>query len=122
MAEAPLVLVVDDDERLRELYRVNLSHRGLRVVEAASGADALDCARATPPNVIVLDLSMPGSDGWTVLSALKDDANLAKVPIVVLTGQTDDDTEARVRSAGAVAYIGKPVDTEDLIRVVLRHA
>ena len=119
---APLVLVIDDDHRLRELYRVNLEMRGLAVAEAADGDVGIKIARSGTPAVIVLDLSMPGTDGWAVLDALKADATLSGIPVVVLTGHTDDQVEEDARKAGAVAFVAKPVDTDDLVRVVMQHA
>ena len=118
----PLVLVIDDDDRLRELYRINLEIRGAEVVEAANGDDGLALARTRSPAAIVLDLTMPGTDGWSVLEALKSDAVLSPIPVIVLTGHTDEEIEDDARKAGAVAFVAKPVDTDDFVRVVLRHA
>ena len=117
-----LVLVIDDDERLRELYRLNLEMRGFTVADAANGEDGLESARKVRPSVIVLDLTMPGTDGWAVLKALKDDPGLADTPVVVLTGHTDEEIEDRARAAGAVAFVAKPVDTDDFVRVLSRYA
>jgi CheY-like chemotaxis protein len=118
----PLVLVIDDDARLRELYRVNLEMRGLTVAEAANGEEGLDAARSDRPALIVLDLAMPGTDGFAVLDTLKTDASLSDIPVVVLTGTTDEQVEEDARKAGAVAFVAKPVDTDDFVRVVLRYA
>ena len=118
----PLVLVIDDDDRLRELYRINLEMRGAEVVEAGNGDDGLAIARTRPPAAIVLDLTMPGTDGWSVLEALKADLALSHIPVIVLTGHTDEEIEDDARKAGAVAFVAKPVDTDDFVRVVLRHA
>ena len=118
----PLVLVIDDDDRLRELYRINLEMRGAEVVEAGNGDDGLTIARTRPPAAIVLDLTMPGTDGWSVLEALKADIALSHIPVIVLTGHTDEEIEEDARKAGAVAFVAKPVDTDDFVRVVLRHA
>ena len=118
----PLVLVIDDDDRLRELYRVNLEMRGAEVIDAGNGDDGLAIARTRPPAAIVLDLTMPGTDGWSVLEALKSDLALSHIPVIVLTGHTDEEIEEDARKAGAVAFVAKPVDTDDFVRVVLRHA
>ena len=118
----PLVLVIDDDDRLRELYRINLEMRGAEVVDAGNGDDGLAIARKRPPAAIVLDLTMPGTDGWSVLEALKSDLALSHIPVIVLTGHTDEEIEEDARKAGAVAFVAKPVDTDDFVRVVLRHA
>lgn len=118
----PLVLVIDDDDRLRELYRINLEMRGAEVVDAGNGDDGLAIARTRALAAIVLDLTMPGTDGWSVLEALKSDVALSHVPVIVLTGHTDEEIEENARKAGAVAFVAKPVDTDDFVRVVLRHA
>ncbi len=118
----PLVLVIDDDDRLRELYRVNLEMRGAEVIDAASGDDGLAMARSRTPAAIVLDLSMPGTDGWSVLRSLKSEGALSKIPVIVLTGHTDEQVEDDVRETGAAAFVAKPVDTDDFVRVVMRHA
>jgi CheY-like chemotaxis protein len=118
----PLVLVIDDDDRLRELYRINLEMRGAEVVDVGNGDDGLAVARSRMPAAIVLDLTMPGTDGWSVLQALKNDVALSAIPVIVLTGHTDEEIEESVRKAGAVAFVAKPVDTDDFVRVVLRHA
>lgn len=118
----PLVLVIDDDDRLRELYRLNLELRGFAVTEARDGEAGIALARRAQPALIVLDLAMPGIDGWAVLRELKSVAELSTIPVVVLTGHTDEEIEEEVRKAGAVAFVGKPVNSDDLVRVVVRHA
>ena len=122
MAGATAVLIIDDDDSLRELYRLNLERHGVAVTEASGGADGLGAARKERPDVIVLDLTMPGTDGWMVLRELKADDALRDVPVVVLTAHADEEVEERARDAGAVAYVAKPVDAQDLIRVVMKHA
>jgi CheY-like chemotaxis protein len=119
---AALVLVIDDDDRLRELYRLNFEHRGLRVIEASGGDEGLALARRDHPALIVLDLTMPGTDGFGVLEELGKDDDLAGIPVVVLTGHADEEVESKARAAGAWAYVAKPVDTDDLVRLVLGHA
>ena len=114
-----MVLVIDDDDDLRQLYRMHLELAGLRVLDAPDGAAGLAAARAERPNLIVLDLHMPEVDGWEVLRELRGDGQLADLEVVVLTGTADEATELRAREAGASSYVVKPVRIEDLVSVIL---
>jgi CheY-like chemotaxis protein len=118
---ADLVLVIDDDDDLRNLCRVNLEVRGLRVAEAANGADGLAAAKELRPALILLDLTMPDIDGWGVLHSMRSDPALAGVPVVVLTGIADEATELRARDAGAESYVAKPVLIDDLMNLIIKH-
>jgi len=118
---AELVLVVDDDDDLRQLYRLHLELVGVRVVDAPDGASGLAAARAERPNLIVLDLHMPEIDGWQVLRELRADGQLGDLEVVVLTGTADEATELRAREAGASSYVVKPVRIEDLVSVILQQ-
>jgi CheY-like chemotaxis protein len=118
---AELVLVVDDDDDLRQLYRLHLELVGVRVVDAPDGATGLAAARAERPNLIVLDLHMPEIDGWQVLRELRADGQLGDLEVVVLTGTADEATELRAREAGASSYVVKPVRIEDLVSVILQQ-
>jgi CheY-like chemotaxis protein len=113
-------LIVDDEPGLRQLFRINLEHRDYRVSEAPDGFGAIDAARHDRPDLILLDLSMPNKDGWDVLAELGTDPDLGQVPVVILTGQADEGTEWRARELGAVTYVAKPVDIEDLVSAMER--
>jgi PAS domain S-box-containing protein len=84
----PLVLLVDDDDEYREVLGAHLRKAGFDVVEATDGSAALDVVRATRPAVIIVDLMMPGMDGWTLLEHLASDPDAARVPVVVVSGAT----------------------------------
>jgi signal transduction histidine kinase/CheY-like chemotaxis protein len=106
------VLVVDDDPVIREILNRVLSKEGFRVVTAARGEDGLRLARQVHPQAITLDVMMPGMDGWTVLSALKADRELADIPVIMLSIVDD----MRLGQAlGASDYLVKPVDRERLL-------
>jgi CheY-like chemotaxis protein len=92
------------------------------VVEAADGSEGLRRARRHAPDVIVLDLSLPGRDGFDVLLHLKRHRRLASVPVVVATGDTDGQLERKCRNAGGAAYLVKPHAPEDLSQVVMALA
>jgi signal transduction histidine kinase/DNA-binding response OmpR family regulator len=111
------VLVVDDDAQARDLLTRFLSREGFGVITAATGEEALQLASECLPNVITLDVMMPGMDGWEVLRSLKKDARLAAIPVVLLT-ITDDKNLGY--ALGASEYLTKPVDYVQLARVLNR--
>jgi len=86
----PLVLVVDDYKDAREMYSEYLKASGFRVVEAGTGVEAVAKAHALQPNCILMDLSLPGIDGWEATRQLKSDGNTAHIPIVAITGHTSN--------------------------------
>jgi CheY-like chemotaxis protein/nitrogen-specific signal transduction histidine kinase len=111
----PAVLIVDDDPAARDLLAANLKGAGYRVVHAASGEEALRLARTTRPDAITLDVMMPKPDGWEVLSALKADADLRDIPVVMVTVLSD---RAIALSLGAVDVLTKPVNRARLTAVI----
>jgi two-component system, OmpR family, phosphate regulon response regulator PhoB len=118
MTERHLVLVVDDDPSVLLLCRVNLELDGFRVLEAADGQTALTLARDHHPDIVLLDLMLPDLDGWDVLRAMKDDPELAEVPVVILTARTDDQDKVRTVTTGAAEYITKPFSPFALAHVI----
>ncbi len=108
---APLVMVVDDDSSSRELMAIVLRKEGWRVVEAGSGEVALEMARKLKPSAITLDIMMPKMDGWSVLTALKADPELAAIPVVVVTVAAD---RGFAFSLGANDFMTKPIDRVQL--------
>ena len=112
------VLVVDDDADARDLLRRTLEREGLPVITAAGGDEALRLAREHAPSVITLDVMMPGTDGWAVLTELKNDPALADVPVVMATVVRD---EAMALTLGASDFLTKPIQRDLLLEVVNRH-
>jgi DNA-binding NarL/FixJ family response regulator len=108
------VLVIDDEADIRELIALELSLEGFDVITAGDGADGLALARSEAPEVIVLDLMMPGIDGWEVLRRLKADSELAGVPVVILSARTAEIDRVRGGIEGAVSYLTKPFDVDAL--------
>jgi len=103
------VLVVEDEPDIRELIRLNLEMDGFEVVTAADGEQGLRSVRNQRPDAIILDVMMPGLDGWEVLTRLKAmDDSLAQVPVVMLTARTGDLDRIRGGIEGAVRYLTKP--------------
>ena len=114
-AGASAVLVIDDDAAVRDLMARFLGKEGFRIVTAASGEDGLRLARELRPDVITLDVLMPGMDGWSVLAALKADAELADIPVVMLTMLDDRNLGYAL---GAADYLTKPIERERLVSVL----
>jgi signal transduction histidine kinase/CheY-like chemotaxis protein len=106
------VLVVDDDLASRELLERYLTREGFRVATAANGDEALATAREIRPDAITLDVLMPGKDGWSVLSTLKADPELARIPVVMISILDDKSVGYAM---GAAAYLTKPVDRDRLV-------
>ncbi|HEY2574391.1 MAG TPA: response regulator [Verrucomicrobiaceae bacterium] len=118
--EGNTVLVVDDDPSARELLRRFLNKEGFHVECAAGGLDAIASAKRLRPRAVTLDVMMPGMDGWSVLSRLKEDPATADIPVIMLTIVDD---EHFGHALGATEYLTKPVDRERLAAVIrkLRH-
>ncbi len=114
----PIVLVIDDDASVRDLLQRTLGKEGYEVRVAADGMSGLELARQATPQVIVLDVMMPGMDGWTVLSHLKNDPVLHSVPVILATMLED---KAMGFALGAQEYLTKPVDRERLIAILGRY-
>jgi GAF domain-containing protein/DNA-binding response OmpR family regulator/anti-sigma regulatory factor (Ser/Thr protein kinase) len=112
------VLVIDDDSAVRDLMSRFLGKEGFRVVAAAGGVEGLRLARELSPDVITLDVLMPGMDGWSVLAALKADGALADIPVVMLTMLDDRNLGYAL---GAADYLTKPIDRERLVAVLGRY-
>ena len=113
------ILVVEDYEDVREIFAAFLTSRGYVVQTAADGLEALEIARATVPDLILLDLKMPRMDGEGFRREQLADSRLAAVPVIVLSGNADaEDVAARL---GAVACLCKPIDSSSLLTTVARH-
>jgi len=112
------VLVIDDEEPIRLLCRVNLEAEGMIVLEASDGLGGLELARAAMPNVILLDVMMPGLDGWGVAEELLDDPTTEDIPFVFLTARAEVRDRARGLDLGGVDYVTKPFNPIDLAPLV----
>jgi two-component system alkaline phosphatase synthesis response regulator PhoP len=112
------VLVIDDEAPIRLLCRVNLEAEGMEVLEAADGPSGLEKARAERPDVILLDVMMPGLDGWRVAEELLDDSRTEQIPIVFLTARAELRDRARGIDLGGVEYVTKPFNPVELAPLV----
>ena len=119
---ATSVLVIDDEAPIRLLCRVNLEAEGMDVSEAPDGPSGLELAQEARPDAILLDVMMPGLDGWGVAEALLRDERTDMIPIIFLTARADLRDRARGLDLGGLDYITKPfnpVELASLVRSVL---
>ncbi|MBA3270617.1 MAG: response regulator [Acidobacteria bacterium] len=107
-ATEPLVLVVDDYQDAREMYSEYLKASGFRVAEAKTGIEAVARARELQPDCILMDLSLPGIDGWEATRQLKADTMTTNIPVVAITGHASELASRDARAAGCAAFVLKP--------------
>lgn len=115
---AKSILIVDDDQSLRDLLRLHLSSAGYEVTTACDGIEAGYAVLKSPPDLIISDIGMPYMDGYEFIAALKSDKTLPPIPVIFLTSMDDSD---RGRELGAVGYITKPVRADKLLAAVAEH-
>ena len=118
MSEGTKVLVIDDEAPIRLLCRVNLEAEGMTVLEAADGVTGLDLARSEVPDVVLLDVMMPGLDGWRVAEQLLEDERTNEIPIIFLTARAEFRDRARGLDIGGVDYVTKPFNPLELAPLV----
>ncbi len=112
------VLVIDDEAPIRLLCRVNLEAEGMKVIEAADGPSGLEQAREHSPDVVLLDVMMPGLDGWRVAEHLLEDERTNEIPIIFLTARAEFRDRARGLDIGGVDYVTKPFNPLELATLV----
>ena len=123
MADAPVrVLVVDDDDVIRQLICLNLELEGFEVYQAADGLDALEKVREINPAVVTLDIMMPKLDGWDAAARLRSDPATAHVRVVLLSARAQEADLKRGSRLGVDFYLTKPFDPDELVAVVRRLA
>ena len=118
---APRILVVDDDPVIARLLEVNFRLEAFDVVTALRGEDALALAREAAPDIILLDVMMPGMDGYELCRQLRETPELAQVPVLFLSARARDDDRTRGMALGVVDYVTKPFDPTELVSLVRRH-
>jgi CheY-like chemotaxis protein len=117
-ARPALVLVVDDYADVREMYAEYLKYEGFRVTTASTGPEALTSARAERPDVILMDVTMPGMDGFTATEHIKGDPYLAAIPVLILTAHVFAEYETKAKAVGCNGFIRKPCLPDELARAV----
>ena len=115
------ILVVDDDPNSREIVQTFLESRGYDVQTAANGEAALAAVQRNSPELVLLDVMMPGMDGWEVARTLKDHSDYADIRIVMMTARSDFSDKQKGLQAGADDYLVKPIQLEDLATTVKRN-
>ncbi len=121
MSKRHLILVVDDEERIVRMIRLNLEHDGFDVIEANSGMAAINQVREKLPNLVVLDVMMPGIDGYETLSLIRE---TSQIPVIMLTAKGEEEDRIHGLELGADDYITKPFSPRELvsrIKAVLRR-
>jgi DNA-binding response OmpR family regulator len=116
----PRVLIVEDEAVILRLLEVNFRLAGFDVETATRGEEALAKASATPPDVAILDIMLPGLSGLEVCERLRAMAATAEVPVIVLSARTQDEDRERSYALGVVAYVTKPFEPAELVEVVRR--
>lgn len=120
VATGPRILIVDDETRNRQLAEVMLAPEGYRVMSVATGAEALAAVAHDAPDLILLDIMMPGMDGYRVLTALKASDATKAIPVVLVSALDDASSQAHGRNLGAAAFLVKPISRADLSGIVKR--
>lgn len=114
----PTVLLVEDSAAIRDAFGLLLEESGYRVVPAATAAEALRLAGAAPPDVVLLDVGLPDGDGLQVARELRARPATADLPIVAVTGHTEEEARDAALAAGCTEHVAKPVDTRALLRLL----
>ncbi len=115
---AKKILIADDDPIIIKLLQVNLELDGYEVVTAEDGAEAVERATETKPDLIILDIMMPRMDGWTALQELKRQPETAKAPVILLSAKAQQEDIRKGYEAGAAEYFTKPFDPSDLLSAI----
>lgn len=111
----PKVLIVEDNEPNRQMLARRLERKGFTVVTAPDGAEGYSLARAETPDLILMDISLPGMDGWEVIGLLKSESATHDIPVILLTAHALIDDRSKVVAVGCDDYFSKPVDFQRLL-------
>ena len=114
------LLLVEDNEDNRIIYSTVLRHVGYDVVEALDGLQAISLARSVHPDLILMDISIPGVDGWEATRVLRQDPQMRDIPIVALTAHALADDRERAQAVGFTSYLAKPVEPRAVVAEVQR--
>lgn len=115
------ILLVEDNVANRRMAEFLLKSRGMVVIEAVTGADAVELARAERPDLIVMDVQLPGMDGFAATRAIKADPLTRGIPVVAMTAYAMSGDRERALEAGCDGYITKPIDTKEFATTIARH-
>lgn len=113
------ILVVEDSPVIRRLIQICLRADDIEVVTGEDGPSGLEAVTTESPDLVLLDIGLPGLDGWEVLKAIRSDPNVLNLPVVVLTAHAEEEARRRADEGGANGFIGKPFQPQDLRETVL---
>jgi CheY-like chemotaxis protein len=117
---APRILIVDDDPVILRLLQINFRLEGYEVDTATHGEEALERVRSNRPEIVVLDVMMPGIDGWEVLRRLKETPAAKHIPVIFLSARAQDEDRRQGYALGVDEYVTKPFDPVHLVEIVRR--
>lgn len=117
---APRVLIVEDDSDSQYIYRIFLDHHGFQVLSAGTSQEGVRLARESKPDVILMDVSIPGMDGWTTTRLLKREPDTSSIPVIVITAHAFPEDRERAREAGCDGFLSKPCELARIKEEILR--
>ena len=121
MHTPPRILLVDDEPLNIDYLEQELEEKGFELLSASNGQEALDAIRESLPDLVLLDIMMPGIDGWETLTRLKRDAATAGIPVVIFTAREHARGHQKSSEMGAADYFRKPFEPDELIELVEKH-
>ena len=120
-ATAKTILIVEDNDLNMKLFHALLETRGYNVLQARDGMEGLRLARLHHPDLIIMDIQLPGVSGLVVAKSIKDDENLKDIPIIAVTAFALKGDEERMREGGCAAYLAKPISTPVFLKTVAQY-
>ena len=115
------VMVVEDNEKNRKLMRVVLKAKGYNIIEAATGEEALNLLKNQKPDIILMDIQLPGIDGLTLIRQIKASVITKDIPIIAVTAYAMKGDEQKILDTGCNAYVSKPINTQELPLIVEKY-
>ncbi len=115
------VMVVEDNEKNRKLVRVVLKAKGYNIIEAATGEEALNLLKNQKPDIILMDIQLPGIDGLTLIKQIKASVITKDIPIIAVTAYAMKGDEQKILDTGCDAYVSKPINTQELPLIVEKY-
>jgi DNA-binding response OmpR family regulator len=111
----PKILIIEDERNIQELVKINLTFNGYEVLVADSGEDGIELAKMEPPDLVLLDLRLPGMSGWDVLMLIKTDRKLQKIPVIIMTATVPQGQENKFHMMKTAGYLVKPFELNELL-------
>ncbi len=120
MSAGPTIVVIEDDSSIRRMTELWLTTKGMDVTTFAEGESAIEHIRQSIPGAVILDLALPGLDGYDILKILRADPRTRDIPVIVVTAHADVESEVQVKTLGADEFVRKPFKPQSLIAVIER--